>query len=55
MSTRSATRVVSAFFAMVLALGAGGLDPARADETCQSPFLPKVTGRRTTSTCGPSA
>src|SRR5215510_9141202 len=45
MSTRSVTRVVSALLAMVLALGAGGLDPAGADETCQSPFLPKVTGQ----------
>src|SRR5262249_60918078 len=45
MSTRSVTRVVSPLLAMVLVLAAGGLDPAPADETCQSPFLPQVTGQ----------
>jgi len=45
MSTRSAYRVVSALVITLVALWAGGPAPVRADETCQSPFLPKVTGQ----------
>src|SRR5262249_23210753 len=45
MSTRSAHRVVAALLVMLVALWAGGPLPVHADETCQSPFLPKVTGQ----------
>ena len=31
--------------ALALAIGIAPVSPARADETCQSPFLPKVTGQ----------
>jgi len=32
-------------FALMLALALAPAAPALADETCQSPFLPKVTGQ----------
>ncbi len=37
--------VVLALIVSLLTLLGGGYAPARADETCQSPFLPKVTGQ----------
>jgi selenium-binding protein 1 len=37
--------VVGVGLAMAVWTGGGSADPAMADETCQSPFLPKVTGQ----------
>src|SRR6266536_1351378 len=37
--------IVLALIVSLLTLLGGGYSPVRADETCQSPFLPKVTGQ----------
>ncbi len=42
---RSVRRLVGALALTTLAGGAGAVGLARADETCQSPYLPKITGQ----------
>jgi selenium-binding protein 1 len=45
MTKRVANNILFAFITLLLAGWAVGSVPARADETCQSPFLPKITGQ----------